>query len=541
MRLGRSLYHQDGSLRRPVFIGGVIVLTIPVVLFAIFTVLQFTGKDGDPPAEEKKPLVVSKQPITGEKKQNTAKASVKKGGAGAGSRNSDRPGVERRILGLTGRKLPEVGASFRADAQALTLARDPASVAAWERLLSWDSTNFSDSDRCWYAVALCESGSLAKGSALINWLVARLPKSADVQTAAGRCAFLRGDTEAAEACFKRAVALRSDRALPEKGTLQSLVLAEWAEAAGVPPGEAAAGEQGPEQEGEAETDPAEAQKVAQLRADAMRMTVSGDRTAREAWKRLFLSHPESAGDGDRGWYAVALCETGLLKDGGALIKLLLSDAPEDADLQALAGRCAFLRGELEEARQHLSRALELEAGHPHGKRWFAEVAGAIARGAPGPGQKAAGEGADRAAGIPDDEAGEENEVSRLRADATTLMSQDDPNSMVVWERFLRIHLEEFSDIDRCWYAVSLCENGMLFEGGELMDILFHRLAESADLHAAAGRCAFLRGKEQQAWWHLSRALKLNPQHVHAERWFRRMVSTNVLAPVFLALPGQVDR
>ena len=295
MRLGRSLYHQDGSLRRPVFIGGVIVLTIPVVLFAIFTVLQFTGKDGDPPAEEKKPLVVSKQPITGEKKQNTAKASVKKGGAGAGSRNSDRPGVERRILGLTGRKLPEVGASFRADAQALTLARDPASVAAWERLLSWDSTNFSDSDRCWYAVALCESGSLAKGSALINWLVARLPKSADVQTAAGRCAFLRGDTEAAEACFKRAVALRSDRALPEKGTLQSLVLAEWAEAAGVPPGEAAAGEQGPEQEGEAETDPAEAQKVAQLRADAMRMTVSGDRTAREAWKRLFLSHPESAG------------------------------------------------------------------------------------------------------------------------------------------------------------------------------------------------------------------------------------------------------
>lgn len=189
----------------------------------------------------------------------------------------------------------------------------------------------------------------------------------------------------------------------------------------------------------------------------------------------------------------------------------------------------------------MSRALELEAGHPHGKRWFAEVAGAIARGAPGPGQKAAGEGADRAAGIPDDEAGEENEVSRLRADATTLMSQDDPNSMVVWERFLRIHLEEFSDIDRCWYAVSLCENGMLFEGGELMDILFHRLAESADLHAAAGRCAFLRGKEQQAWWHLSRALKLNPQHVHAERWFRRMVSTNVLAPVFLALPGQVDR
>ena len=132
----------------------------------------------------------------------------------------------------------------------------------------------------------------------------------------------------------------------------------------------------------------------------------------------------------------------------------------------------------------------------------------------------------------------ELEVSRLRSDALALLSQDDPNSIVVWERFLRMHLEAFSDIDRCYYAVSLCENGMLFEGGELIDILVHRLPESADVHAAAGRCAFLRGKQQESWWHLSRALELDPEHVHADRWFTRMASSKVLAPVFFAAPGR---
>jgi hypothetical protein len=132
-------------------------------------------------------------------------------------------------------------------------------------------------------------------------------------------------------------------------------------------------------------------------------------------------------------------------------------------------------------------------------------------------------------------------VGELRADALALISRDDPNSIIVWERFLRMHLAEFSDIDRCDYAVSLCENGMLFEGGELINLLVYRLDESPDLHAAAGRCAFLRGKEQEAWWHLSQALEMDPEHAHAGRWFKRMTDSNVLAPVLLASPKNGGR
>lgn len=209
VRLSQMVYDSDGSLRPRITWIGVFLLLIPVLVLVSMLVFQSFELDSKLSEGRGKVANVLERIFT--KSEEDKKVNF--------------PPVKAPKREVKEKNVTEKRARLRKDATALTLAGDPASVGAWERVLAAGSAAFTDEDRCSYALALCENGDVAKSGRLVSLLLHRLPKDPYVQAVAGRHAFLKGDRQAAERHFRRALKLESGRRdamrwLEELGTSQ---------------------------------------------------------------------------------------------------------------------------------------------------------------------------------------------------------------------------------------------------------------------------------------------------------------------------------